>query len=843
MLSVWGQQLSPDTLLNRIHQQLSIYPQEKLHLHTDRNIYMAGDTAWMKAYIVDAMSHCPVYKSRYVYVELINPFNQLESRVKLRQDSLGMIYGYIALQDTLPSGDYFLRGYTRFMENEGKEYFFRKQIKVLSPLEKSVQLQVQRDGQGKLCLDFHKKSSGEPLSFNHASVFTGKEELHSEKHGHRISLPQWNGSGRTLLVKAGNYRQYITCDADAGLDYEVSFMPEGGELISGALCKVAFKAVNANGLGEDIDGKVVDENGDVIVFTRSFHRGMGHFTFIPLKGKTYRMVCSNKSGLEKTFPLPEAGLGKYALKIRRNQGNFHVSYLSEHKQRTDSLFLLVHQRGLPQFLQPWFSGSEEWVFDAESFERGMVSFMLLDVYGNVLSERLAFVLGEGEYRPVMKDSMEYAPYSKVVLSLCASDLSGKPLEGHASVAVTDNADILPDSLTSILSSLLLTSELKGHVEEPHWYFRDTDWKKQEALDLLMLTQGWRRYHFRKVVKERQFDLPRFSPEESMSIKGQVLSTIRRKPKEKALVRVMIPAGGGMEEVIADDEGMFSFQGFELPDSTGCIIMAQSANEKNNVLLEVEKEAYPSLDDTLPVMPYSHQERPWLDYLEKMNERLAYENGMRHIFLDEVLVTASRNNYVTNYQMMADEVITAEMIKESGASTFEMLLRMFVGFRLSKKNILYVLDETPLEGDMVEQVLPAIRLEDIRQIDILIGIKCAGYFSGKQDAIVAITLNPDGAGTSWSPTNITHILPLGYQKRADFYVPKYDVADKVVTDRDLRTTIHWQPDVVFKGGKAEVVFYAAGIPTTYSVVLEGITEEGCVLREVKKLVVSKESNQK
>ncbi len=238
--------------------------------------------------------------------------------------------------------------------------------------------------------------------------------------------------------------------------------------------------------------------------------------------------------------------------------------------------------------------------------------------------------------------------------------------------------------------------------------------------------------------------------------------------------------------------------------------------------------------------HNHHERTWQDYLKKVNERLAYENGIRHIFMDEVVVTASQKKYVTNYQIAADKVITEEMIKRSGASSIEMLLRSLVGFRIFHSNTLYVLDETPLDGSTAWLVMSMIRPEDIQQIDIIRGMKCAGYFGGKQDAIVAITLKSGGTGASWDPVNITHILPLGYQKKADFYVPKYEIEDgKRMNDQDLRTTIHWIPDVVFKGGKAEVVFYTSGITTTYSIVLGGVTEEGYILREVKEMTVQQE----
>ena len=832
-----AQVLPLDTILNRIQEQMCVYPQEKLYIHTDRSVYVAGDTAWMKAYVVDAMTHQPVYTSRYVYVELINPFNRVETRIKLRQDSLGMIHGNIALQDTLPSGNYTLRAYTRFMENEGKDYFFRKQIRILNPLEKSIQLQTLQDEHGNFCIDFINKSNNNPLFISHASVISESRKLYCNNHKNRISLPHWNRKDKTLLVKVGNYQQYVSCDENISLDYEVSFMPEGGELIPNALCKVAFKSINSKGLGEDITGTIVDETGDTIVDIRSFHKGMGFFSFIPTKEKTYRLLCYNKYGLNKTFSLPKTETWKYALKVSRNKGYFFVSYLSEHTENSDSLVLLVHQRGIPKYSGLWLPNSNEKVINIDSFEEGIVNFMLLDTYGNILSERLAFVSHKAEHSPILRDSIDFSTHSKACIPLYANDKKGNPLNGHASIAITDNSDIKPDSLSSIQSSLLLTSELKGYVEEPHWYFQGTDRKRQEALDVLMLTQGWRRYNLQKVIKEKIFDLPRFSHEESMEVKGQILSIIRQKPKENALVWIMAPSEGFVHEIIADEKGRFTLQGFEFPDSTTYIIMAQSAKGKDNVVLKMDEEVFPSADDKLPIVLHNHHKLPWQDYLKKVNERLAYENGIRHIFMDEVVVTAPQKKYQTNYEISADKVITEEMIKRSGASSIEMLLRSLVGFRIFHSNTLYVLDETPLDGSTAWQVMSMIRPEDIQQIDIIRGMKCAGYFGGKQDAIVAITLKSGGTGASWDPVNITHILPLGYQKKAEFYAPKFEIKERErMNDRDLRTTIHWQPDIVFKEGKAEVIFYTSGIPTTYSIVVEGVTEEGYILREVKEMVV-------
>ncbi|MDR2147172.1 MAG: hypothetical protein LBE91_12000, partial [Tannerella sp.] len=110
-------------------QQLEAFPQEKLHLHTDRNMYVPGEKIWFKAYVVDAHTHLYPTYSQYVYVELISPADTLVHRVMVKQTD-EMFYGNLPITEAIPEGDYTLRAYTRFMENMGDDYFFKKNIRV-----------------------------------------------------------------------------------------------------------------------------------------------------------------------------------------------------------------------------------------------------------------------------------------------------------------------------------------------------------------------------------------------------------------------------------------------------------------------------------------------------------------------------------------------------------------------------------------------------------------------------------------------------------------------------------------------------------------------------------------
>ena len=160
-----------------IFRQIELYPQEKIHLHIDRDIYVPGEKIWFKAYVAEALTHSfPTY-SRYVYIELINPSDSLVTRVMVRPEN-EMLYGHLFLSEFVPAGEYTVRAYTRYMENMGDDYFFKKKIQI-------------------------RNLSSEKID--------GKKEKSPPK----------------------------TKD-----DYDVSFYPEGGNLLEGVFCKIAIKALN-----------------------------------------------------------------------------------------------------------------------------------------------------------------------------------------------------------------------------------------------------------------------------------------------------------------------------------------------------------------------------------------------------------------------------------------------------------------------------------------------------------------------------------------------------------------------------------------------------------------------
>lgn len=107
-------------------------PQEIIYVHTDRPYYVPGDTVWFRAHLVDAVTHTPISRSRYVYAELLdNAADTLVQRIIVKCDSDGVFANAILLPKTIKGGSYTLAAYTQWMRNFPVERFYYKQLTVV----------------------------------------------------------------------------------------------------------------------------------------------------------------------------------------------------------------------------------------------------------------------------------------------------------------------------------------------------------------------------------------------------------------------------------------------------------------------------------------------------------------------------------------------------------------------------------------------------------------------------------------------------------------------------------------------------------------------------------------
>lgn len=837
-------QVNTDDIYTAFERQLASYPQEKIYLHNDKPCYIAGEDIWFRAYLVDAFSHLADTTSRYVYVELIDRMDSLVTRVKLRPES-GVFQGHIALSPELTGGSYMLRCYTRFMEARGEEYFFRKAVTVGSPLAAFYRVEPSfvhspDGGKTSVGLTFRDINSGnavKPEAVRVAESWTEEQRYLRAGRDGDFSFAV-SPTARAVRVEyeidGKRSAEFIDVPASAA-EFDVAFLPEGGGLMYGAPSRVAFKALDANGLGCNVDGVVLSSAGDTVLRFEGRHRGMGRFQMIPEAGQTYYAECRGPEGNVRRFDLPAPVSDGVALRVDAEGDDFRLS-LAAPPQFGRPLNLLMLTRGYLLYSAPWDDPAGIISISSSQMPSGVIQFVVTDGAMRPLSERLIFNINRDESVGVTlatdKEGYGARENIKAHIALYRSE-EGAAAGGSLSVSVTDDRYVDAASPVDIYSAMLLTSELKGYIESPSWYFRDTDDMKRLRLDILMMTQGWSRYDVGALLRG-EIEPPRGMLELGSTITGTVKGGVfMNRPSAGYPVSLMSPIV--LDHTVTGEGGEFLFNLPDYPEGTKFLLQANTEKGKKHVELLVDPERYP-----LPAFSIPLPERPSSadNYMRRADEKYVSENGARTIFIDAVSVTASTKPSPRHDSYPQDGIDMRSMGEEDISRYHDLnTALMLLGVNVSGNSYSIRGGGTPLiQVDGIEvdsDMLRSLNIYDVAEIALLKGPSAAFYGTrGGNGAILISTKRGfDQTLRKSEVFNIKAASPLGYQPLKEFYSPRYDTPEQRRSPKpDLRTTLYWDPDVeVGADGTASLDFYTGDSAGTYTVTIEGITADGRFVR--------------
>ena len=659
------EKVSFDTITSRMAEQLNMYPKEKLHVHIDRSCYLPGDTLWFKAYMVNASSHIPIRLSRYVYVELVNPENETIDRVKIRPDEMNQFHGYISIPEDLPGGNYSLLAYTCYMLFEENQPVFKRDVcialasnwetahlkaNILSPHGEitGAQLQLWDNSQKQIPLKRVKAvcNKGKPVS---AKLYDeGKIELRIQNE--KVTSEACMRIDMTD-IRNNVFRQYAAISTGTE-DYDVTFYPEGGYLLEGTPCRTAYKVLDVSGNSIAATLQLMDEQGNVMATSETLHSGMGVFTFTPESGKRYIVQTSNKQGVKKVFELPPVQSSAYGIVIKDHQEDMQISINSALHSPHEELLLLAHVRGKMICAQWLLSDKGDIITIAkDQYPSGIVQCLLLDKNYNVLSERLGFI----PYRKaimckVRNDKDSYGKRELIHTNLSLVDVNGNPVKGNLSVSITDESMSVADTTHSILSTLLLSSELKGRIETPSFYLQTDNPEAEKALDLLLMIHGWKRYRLPEIIKGN-FEKPAMEPERFTSLSGRLKDKIGD-GKSRYEVYVRNLEFGLNKTITPGPDGAFRLDSLEFAEGTPIGMIGQRfirkgetyGRSKTEIILDKE-QTYNISDRTVP--------QPVLSEMSSGIRRdIIYPAGMSNYFLKQVTVKSDALNKSLNSREIA-----------------------------------------------------------------------------------------------------------------------------------------------------------------------------------------------
>jgi len=897
------------------------YASDKLFIQFDKPYYAINDTIWFKAYVLNSAYLSTSEKSGFLYVDIADGNNKIVKQYKT-PISRGVSWGTISLDEgDFVGGSYVIRAYTNWMRNFSDNYFFYKHFYITSTKESWLITRnetlsaINGVNSARVRLQFcslDKKplvSQTLDLHVNEGNSHIFQKKLQTDANGWidvNFTAPRQSSSLELIAEnEKKNQRAVIPLILNRPADIDVQFFPEGGKMVTGLPARFGVKAIGEDGRGIDISGIIIDQNQQQVAVFKTIHGGMGGFSLLPEKGRKYTAKVTLADGTTKDYPLPVQINSGTALQIKNSMGSdsveVFVTATNDIVNADNNYFLIVEARGIVCYAAIVNFKKDGFVkrkIAKSLFPTGVAHFILTTANDQPLNERLTFVDHDNNLNIQIKTNKSvYAQRDSIHLRAKVTDNSGTPVIGSFSLAVTDDAQVKIDSTNAenIVSRFLLTSELKGNVEDPSYYLPATDKDKWQALDNLLLTQGWVDYEWKQLFKR---PIITYQPERQFEVTGYV-KNVFNKPVKGTDILLFSKTPTILMDTITDKSGRFAFDRFPKIDTPVFILKAVNRHGKSfNVDVRVDEIKPPTF-----ASPRGPEMIPW--YVNSDTTLLNYTklNAIstqpkftgKGIVLKGVVIKAKKEikgsenlNGTGNADLVLDEKDMEKAGKKNWLQLFQENLKGFRegtytyfkhddvaaggglfkdaistvltdGYFIKYKKIEIIVDGIPLNSISLEvptlleerRFLESRSAEDIKGIELNFSHKYtdnyirryigADYDPGmKVDyAFIEITTRA-GNGPFLSITPGMYLfkpLPISWPKK--FYKPKYTVSNNTDRLADLRSTIAWEPNVVTNSnGEATISFFTADKPSTYTLIMQGTDMKGNMGFKVSKIYVSK-----
>jgi len=825
------------SILNHFSKNL---PQEKVYLHFDNSTYYQGDDMWFSCYLVTSGFNRVSQLSKTLYVELLNPGGEVIETQILKVEN-GRCHGSFRL-GKLPfySGFYEVRAYTKYMLNFGEDVIFSRTFAVYD----------------------------KPT----------KPGAYAEK-----SLLEYGRGKYPILRKTPVKEKKVT----------LKLFPEGGNLIAGVPSQIAFEATDAYGNPIEVSGEIIGENKETIVRFKSVHDGKGVFSFTPGNkiqpaDKAPKVVVDFKDK-KYTFDLPAVQPKGIVLKVDNLSSPDSIGItLQSNSDTPRGLFGLALLSGssLQKYLM--IDNSEgkpiHFKINKQNFPAGVSRIVLFNATGQIVSDRLLFIHRTEKLSIQAKtDKESYNPYEQVNMQFAISERDTIPVETTFSVSIRDKQnDIKSDQ--DIQSNLLLMSEIKGYVHNPDYYFESNDSIHQQALDLLLMIQGWHRFDWDWVSGKKTFDLKR-QPEKAIDVTGQVVTFVKSVPKPKVNVSALICQKNDsgqiktsfMEKFVTDSQGRFHFKA----DVEGRWEMIFAVTEKGKTkdyrtvmdkLFSPEPKQY-HYTDLFAHIPNPEEVTPNSKdtlhqivkdtvpiFIPKINYDSIAKKGVQGKMLNLKGVVVKAKKYSREKEILDnrakslvyyDVYSEQDKVRDKGDIPEQYLNDFLIkktnkDFYLSTgldsagttlmyklRPVLFVIDYQRTEVEENLKIPNYVRVDYIKSMYVSESLSARVDYAdialppfqriGAYNCVVFLEMLPDWKTPAEAGKGVRKTWLDGYSQVKEFYSPNYS---SLPTEADYRRTLYWNPAVkTDKEGKALIQFYNNSSCKSFSISAETITAQG------------------
>ena len=862
-------------------------PSEKLYLHFDKPYYSLGDTLWFKSYLLTSASYTASLLSSKLYVELINDSSKLITQLVIPL-SAGLGQGYFALDNKVHDGSYKIRAYTSWMQNFGENTFFNRQFYIGKPSQQgswmvNEQHTVKTTATGNqvnLAIQMN-DLDGKTIPYRDVEIRLTAANKTLIRTNHTTSDAGAFNTSFTLPVKTDNSNLTLVITDKTGKNsqlnipfypggtaqnIDVQFMPEGGSMVVGLYNKVGFKAIGDDGRGLTIKGSIHDSKNEEVTTFQTLHNGMGNFMLLPQAGEKYTASITTADGATKMVDLPLPKASGIAIRIdninRADSVSIYITATPDVAAAKRTYSLIAQSKDVIHFGTAFNldKGFNNLRIAKNKFITGIISFVILDNLNQPVNERRVFVNLHDQLQLSLSNSENsYQPKDSVAVTVSVKDKTGKPVRGNFSVSVTDDGAVTNKTYNdNIVSRFLLTSELRGNVEEPGWYFTSGEANMEKALDNLMLTQGWTGYDWKGISAAP----PKFEAGADSRISGK-LENLFKKPIANAKVSLFASSkkyGVILIDTTSNENGRFVFDNLPLIDTIAYTIKVHNEKGKEigaGIVLDAFTTAPVTGSNDYRLTPWyvhgsdslmiKYFNRPAQTTLPGINAQ-----DVKGTLLKEVIVKAKKEpvKIGTEFGYPKAEINEKDLIAAGKKSLFDLIYQRFKSIKTAnfysddvfKRPAMHntsqyvsgslLINDVFIDGQSAKSIYGGAVTGDstsynqfLRTFFNYVGaddIKDVKLVEGTHAFMTITTRSGAGVFTRTSPGSLAfRPLPMLFPKQ--FYSPQYEIKNDAP---DTRTTIFWEPNLVTgEDGIATLSFYAADKPSTYTINIEGTNMQG------------------
>lgn len=816
----------------QITSYFSVYPRENIFLMTDKACYKPGETIWFRAFTSETDNPLVTDESSKLYLSLFDKIGKKITKGTFRM-SKGASSGDLKIPDNLVGDTYFLVAYSSEQSSLEQvpiiklkidpEYSNQWVVEAVAKDSISISgkknelLVVLRDNTGAA-----QKNEQLRYEIQNGTEVLEKEKLKTDENG-KVTIPftiPAKTNGEPFICELSDYRGdwkhevFLPSNLDPIV---IRFFPEGGNLIVGVPTKIGYTAFNKWGIPVDVEGSVLNQQGEQVTPIKTLTKGLGLFSIINPGQQKYKLQLSGKVGQNQSFELPATATDGLAISVVKTDAEFiYTNLIFPDKQKHAIALTVTHGNNVYWAGDMEINGIGRLKIPADQLPQGINLISAFSKEGNLLAERIIFRDNKQELKiDIQPEKSILSAGGKMTVKVRLTDEKNQAVSGNIAVSVTDKFRTDSDK-TQIEEYLQIESELESPFSLFPEAFKDKN-KNTALMDVFLIANRIKGFDWAKI---RQFKLENatYTNTSNFRISGFVTDKSGSKVN-KAKVSLVNNKNMQLHTTTTNSEGIFSFPNLYMSNVDDFSAKATDSEGKRELKVNMIK----NLEGQISVYIADNMLKYNLINPEIVTDKTYFENN-EDLFIRAPKVLKINTQGLDNQRkLLSSSTSIMDVIKT--IKPYKIINNQIVFFGSENSlnyqgGALIVLDGQQMGTDIgaVQNLSPT----DIDHINVSTNPMDIQKYTGL-NSVGVIEIFQKRAK---APESDTPIKESNEKFDGEFRVPNVFPTEPTNPKRNIRTTLLWIPDQkVDQTGQFEFEVSSGRVVSDFVIEVEGMTPDG------------------